>query len=299
MCLTQMSWRHSGPGRRRIRPAMGLEVEILLRIKGNMNFLTDKIKAYKSGAIGWIEFNDPQKHNAISMDMAEAIPTVVKEFDEDGDIRVIVLRGNGERAFAAGSNISTFGAVRNSVDQNRHYHETSERAYDAFYLCAKPTIAMINGYCIGGGLDFAASCDIRICSSTAVFSVPAGRLGVGYGYEGVIRLNRIVGQSKGRDIFFSARRYDAQEALAMGLVHEVVSPADLLQHTTAYAENIGTNAPLTLKAIKQAYLCLEKQARDTEMSIAQALIDDCFSSADYQEGRAAFADKRTPCFKGK
>jgi len=268
-------------------------------IKTNMKLQTDKIKAYKTGAIAWVEFNDPQKHNAISMDMAEAIPIAVKNFEDDDTVRVIVLRGAGERAFAAGSNISTFGAVRNSIDQNRHYHEVNELAYDAFYLCSKPTIAMISGYCIGGGLDFATSCDIRICSSTAVFSVPAGRLGVGYGYEGVMRLNRIVGPSKGRDIFFSARRYDAQQASAMGLVHEVVAQESLLQHTTAYAEQTAALAPLTLKAIKQAYLCLEKHARETDMSAAQALIDDCFDSADYQEGRAAFAEKRPPLFKGK
>src|SRR5690606_9652901 len=134
---------------------------------------------------------------------------------------------------------------------------------------------------------------------TATFSVPAGRLGVGYGYEGIMRLNRIVGPSKGRDIFFSARRYHAQEALAMGLVHEVVAAESLLAHTTAYAENVGANAPLTLRAIKQGYLCLEKHARDTDMRAAQDLIDRCFNSADYQEGRTAFAEKRKPSFQGK
>ncbi|ETF01256.1 enoyl-CoA hydratase [Advenella kashmirensis W13003] len=260
---------------------------------------SERIRAYKTGAIGWVEFNDPQKHNAISMDMAQAIPDLVKNFEVDEEIRVIVLRGNGDRAFAAGSNISSFEAVRKSPSDNREYHAISERAYDAFYLCAKPTIAMINGYCIGGGLDFAASCDIRLCSDSAVFAIPAGRLGVGYGYEGIIRLNRIVGESKGREIFFTARRYGAQQALQMGLVHEVMPAEELVERTAAYAENISLNAPLTLQAIKKSYLCLEQTARHTDMAAAQALIDVCFDSGDYKEGRLAFAEKRAPVFKGK
>lgn len=263
-----------------------------------MNTQTEKIVARKEGAIGWLIFNDPQKHNAISMDMAEAVPGVMRAFEEDDEIRVVIVQGAGERAFAAGSNISAFGAVRDSAEQNHHYHLTSERAYDAIYQCSKPTIALIKGYCIGGGLDFAASCDIRICADTGSFAIPAGRLGVGYGYEGQIRLNRIVGPSKGRDIFFSARRYGAAEALAMGLVHEVVPLADIEQHTLDYARTVAGNAPLTLRAIKRSYLELEAAARATDMSAAQALIDVCFGSEDYREGRAAFAQKRTPAFTG-
>ncbi|WP_020203784.1 MULTISPECIES: enoyl-CoA hydratase [Cupriavidus] len=264
-----------------------------------MNTQTEKIVASKRGAIGWLVFNDPQKHNAISMDMAEAVPGVMRAFEDDDEIRAVIVQGAGERAFAAGSNISAFGAVRDSAAQNHHYHQTSERAYDAIYQCAKPTIALIKGYCIGGGLDFAASCDIRICSDTASFAIPAGRLGVGYGYEGQIRLNRIVGPARGRDIFFSARRYNAQEALAMGLVHEVVPLADIERHALAYAETVAANAPLTLRAIKRAYLELEAAARATDMTAAQALIDTCFGSDDYKEGRAAFAQKRAPAFTGK
>lgn len=260
---------------------------------------TDKIVAHKRGAIGWLIFNDPAKHNAISMDMAEAVPAVMRDFEEDDAIRVVIVQGAGERAFAAGSNITSFGAVRDSAEQNRHYHVTNERAYDAVYQCAKPTIALIRGYCIGGGLDFAASCDIRICSDTASFAIPAGRLGVGYGYEGQIRLNRIVGPSKGRDIFFSARRYNAEEALAMGLVHDVVPQADIERHVEQYAATVAGHAPLTLGAIKRGYLELEAGARATDMSAAQAMIDVCFGSDDYKEGRAAFAQKRAPSFTGK
>ena len=260
---------------------------------------SNKLTARKAGAIGWIGFNDPEKHNAISLDMAQAIIPVMEDFNADDAIRVIVLYGEGNRSFAAGSNISSFGAVRETPEQNAIYHSISEQAYDSFYLSPKPTIAMIKGYCIGGGLDFAASCDIRICSDTASFAIPAGRLGVGYGYEGLIRTNRIIGPSKGRDIFFSARRYHAQEALQMGLVHEVVALDDIESHTTRYAETVAANAPLTLQAIKQSFIEQERDARAVDMTVAQRMIDRCFTSEDYKEGRAAFAEKRAPKFKGK
>lgn len=248
---------------------------------------------------GWMTFNDPARHNAISMDMARAVPPVMRDFEENDAVRVVIVRGAGERAFAAGSNISAFGDVRNDPKQNHHYHQINEAAYDAVYACSKPTIAMINGYCIGGGLDFATSCDIRICSEHSIFAIPAVRLGLGYGWEGQVRMNRIVGPMHGRDIFFSGRKYNAQEALAMGLVHEVV-PADRLKaRVEEYAAVIAQNAPMTLKALKQGFLELEREEASRDMGRAQAMIDACFQSADYQEGRQAFAGKRQPNFAGK
>jgi enoyl-CoA hydratase/carnithine racemase len=233
------------------------------------------------------------------MDMAQAVPVVMKAFDDDSQIRVVVVRGAGEKAFAAGSNISAFGAVRNDPTQNRRYHDINEAAYNAVYRCSKPTIGMINGYCIGGGLDFATSCDIRICSEHSIFAIPAVRLGLGYGYEGQIRMNRIVGPMHGRDIFFSGRKYTAREALAMGLVHEVVAADQLEARVEAYALNVAQNAPMTLKALKQGFIELERDERERNMGNAQALIDQCYLSADYQEGREAFADKRQPNFRGQ
>lgn len=260
---------------------------------------TSKIISRVTGPIGWISFNDPAKHNAISIDMARAVPEIVASFEENKDIRVIILRGAGERAFAAGSNISSFGEVRNSPEQNHQYHQINEAAYNAFYYCSKPTIAMINGYCIGGGLDFATSCDIRLCADNGVFAIPAARLGLGYGYEGQIRLNRIVGPMYGRDIFFTGRHYNAQEALKMGLVHNVVPGENFEQYVNEYALKVAQNAPMTLAAIKRAFIELEKDESERDMSAAQKLIDACFKSADYQEGRAAFAEKRLPQFRGE
>jgi enoyl-CoA hydratase len=264
--------------------------------------MTDQIErmiSRKADGIGWMFFNDPKAMNAISMEMSAAIPRIMAAHDADPEVRVIIVAGMGERAFAAGSNISAFGKVRTDAAQNRAYHELNERSYNSVYECSKPTIAMIRGYCMGGGLDYASSCDIRIAGDDAVFAIPAARLGLGYGYQGQVRLNRLIGPAQARDLFFSARRYNAAEALRTGLVHEVVPAAELEARTLEYAKTIAANAPLTLKAIKKAFLELEKSESQRDMGKAQALIDACYASKDYLEGREAFAVKRKPAFIGE
>ena len=260
---------------------------------------SERIIARKNGAIGWLIFNNPAKHNAISMDMAEAVPEVVCGFEDDRDIRVVIVAGAGEKAFAAGSDISGFESVRADPQKNRHYNDVNERSYNAVYECTKPRIAMIRGYCIGGGLDFATSCDVRFCSDNAVFAVPAGKLGLGYGHEGILRFGRVMGFMRARDLFLSGRRLGGEEALRLGLVHRVVPLAELEAETIAYAQTIADNAPLTLAAIKRAFLEYEKDPAQRDLNRAQAMIDECFRSADYVEGRAAFAAKRKPQFAGK
>src|SRR3954469_13385031 len=258
-----------------------------------------RIAARKDGAIGWMIFDNPAKHNAISMDMAEAVPEVMQAFESDAEVRVIVIAGAGEKAFAAGSDISGFESVRADPQKNRHYNDVNERSYNAVYECAKPTIAMIRGYCIGGGLDFATSCDVRFCSENAVFAVPAGKLGLGYGHEGILRFGRVMGLMRARDLFLSGRRVDAAEALRLGLVHRVIALSELEAETTAYAQSVADNAPLTLAAIKRAFLEYEKDPAIRDLNRVQAMIDACFKSTDYVEGRAAFAAKRKPQFKGE
>ncbi len=263
-----------------------------------MQSTSARIVARKDGAIGWLIFNNTAKHNAISMDMAEAVPAVMRAFENDTEVRVIVIAGAGEKAFAAGSDISGFESVRADPEKNKHYNDVNERSYNAIYECAKPTIAMIRGYCIGGGLDFATSCDVRFCSDNAVFAVPAGKLGLGYGHEGILRFGRVMGFMRARDLFLSGRRLGGDEALRLGLVHRVIPLADLEAETTAYAQTIADNAPLTLAALKRAFLEYEKDPSSRDLAHAQTMIDACFRSADYVEGRAAFAAKRKPQFEG-
>jgi enoyl-CoA hydratase/carnithine racemase len=231
--------------------------------------------------------------------MAEAVPAAVRGFEDDPDIRVVAVAGAGEKAFAAGSDISGFESVRADPQKNRHYNDVNERSYNAVYECAKPTIAMIRGYCIGGGLDFATSCDVRFCSDNAVFAVPAGRLGLGYGHEGILRFGRVMGFMRARDLFLSGRRLGADEALRLGLVHRVIPLAELETETVAYAQTVADNAPMTLAALKRAFLEYEKDPARRDLNRAQAMIDACFRSADYAEGRAAFAAKRKPQFRGE
>jgi enoyl-CoA hydratase/carnithine racemase len=260
---------------------------------------TEQIQSSVEGAIGWLTFNNPGRHNAISMAMAEHLPAAMAAFEADARVRVVILSGTGEKAFAAGSDISGFGESRANPDANRRYNSVHERAYDAVYHCRKPTVAMICGYCIGGGLDFAASCDVRIAADDASFSAPAGKLGLGYGYESVVRLKRVIGGPAARELLVSARRIGAQEAHRIGLVHRVVPATTLRAETVAYAESLAANAPLTLAAIKRSLVELEKDVTVRDPAAAQALIDACFASADYEEGRKAFAEKRKPDFRGQ
>ena len=260
---------------------------------------TEQLKTSIEGAIGWLTFNNPGRHNAISMAMAEHLPAAMAAFAADPRVRVVILSGAGEKAFAAGSDISGFGESRANPEANRLYNATHERAYDAVYAAAKPTIAMIRGYCIGGGLDFAASCDVRIAAEDASFSAPAGKLGLGYGFESVVRLKRVLGGPAARELLLSARRMDAQEAGRIGLVQRVVPVAALREQTLSYAAGLAANAPLTLKAIKRSVLELERDEAVRNTAAAQGLIDACFASADYEEGRKAFAEKRKPDFRGE
>jgi enoyl-CoA hydratase len=264
-----------------------------------MNPPIDKLISRKADGIGWLYFNDPAKMNAISMEMSAAIPRLMAEHEADPEVRVVIVTGAGERAFAAGSNISAFGAVRTDAAQNKAYNDQNERSYNSIYECAKPTIAMVRGYCMGGGLDYASSCDIRIAAEDAIFAIPAVKLGLGYGWNGQVRLTRLIGAAQARDLFFTGRRYDAVEALRTGLVHQVVPVAELEARTVEYAQTIAANAPLTIKALKRGFLELEKLESERDMSRAQALIDACYASQDYLEGRDAFAAKRKPDFKGQ
>jgi enoyl-CoA hydratase len=264
-----------------------------------MKLATDKMIARKDGAIGWITFNNPARHNAVSMAMWEGLFEIVTDYAADDAIRVIVVTGAGEKAFVSGADISEFEEKRSSPETTRLYNETAGRASRALKDVNKPTIAMIRGYCVGGGVSTALACDMRIAAEGSSFAVPAAKLGLGYEFEGVRKLVDVVGPSFAREIFYTARQFSAQEALAMGLINRLV-PADGLEpYVREYATTIAANAPLTVASIKTLVAQVLKDESQRDMKLCQDVVDRCFNSEDYKEGRQAFMEKRKAKFVGR
>jgi enoyl-CoA hydratase/carnithine racemase len=260
--------------------------------------MTERMIAKKDGTIGWMIFNNPERRNAVSLDMWEAIPGIMDDFIKDSAVRVIVLAGAGDKAFISGADISQFEKNRSSAESVAHYDETAAKGSNAIHHSPKPTIAMIRGYCLGGGLNTAMRCDLRIAAEDARFAIPAARLGLGYGYPGSRMLVDLVGPAYAKEIFFTARQFDAQEAWRMGLVNKVVAVADLESTVRSYAETIGANAPLTVATSKMAVDAAVRDPEDRDLKAVQASVDKCFASEDYKEGRRAFMEKRKPVFRG-
>ena len=263
-----------------------------------MELGVEKLVGRKDGAIGWMIFNNPERRNAVSLDMWRAIPDVLAAFEADPEVRVVVFTGAGERAFVSGADISQFEAERSDAAAEARYSSASAAANAAMAGLSKPSIAMIRGYCIGGGLAVALTCDLRVCSEESRFAIPAARLGLGYGFGGVKALIDVVGPSIAKEILFTARQFSAEEALRVGLVNRVAPATDLERLVRDYAAMIGANAPLTLRAAK---LAAREALRDPEkrrLAEVEAAVAACFDSADFKEGRTAFMEKRAPQFRG-
>lgn len=260
---------------------------------------TEKLLAEKDGAIGWMIFNNPERHNAVGVEMWQAIPAAMDAFESDPEIRVIVLRGAGEKAFISGADISQFEKQRNSAEQVQAYEEIAEEAQRRLTYAKKPTIGMIRGWCIGGGVGVALTTDLRIAGEGAKFGVPAARLGLGYRVSGIKKLADVVGPANAREIFFTARHFTAAEAMGMGLVNRVVPDDELESYVRGYCERIADNAPLTIMSVKKILSELSKPHAGIDRGYCDDLVAECFASEDYREGRTAFMEKRKPQFKGK
>jgi enoyl-CoA hydratase len=260
---------------------------------------TERVKAWIDGAVLHIRFDNPAKRNALSVDMWEAVPPLLARAQEDDAVRLVVFSGEGEKAFASGADISQFEDLRAAKEAVKRYEVLAEAALQGIADFGKPTLASIRGYCIGGGLNVALSCDLRIASGDSVFSVPATRLGLGYRLSAMKNLTDLVGPGNAKDIFFTARRLDAAEALRIGLVNRVAEVAALPALLDEYVESISTGAPLTIKAGKRIIREVLKPDADIDMELCRRLILDCFESEDYVEGRRAFMEKRKPAFKGR
>jgi enoyl-CoA hydratase len=261
--------------------------------------MTDKMIAKKDGAIGHLIFNNPARRNAVSLEMWQAVEHILDDFEADDGVRVIVVSGAGGKAFVSGADISEFAEKRASAEAAAAYSRVSEAARARLEATPKPTIAMIRGYCIGGGVGTALACDLRIAAAGARFGIPAARLGLGYGYDGIRRLIDLVGPACAREIFYTARQFSAEEALRMGLVNQVVPEDRLENYVNEYCEMIAANAPLTLRAVKLIVREALRDADERDLALCQRVVDDCFQSRDYAEGRTAFMEKRKPVFQGR
>lgn len=259
---------------------------------------TDKIIARREGRVGYLIFNNPERHNAVSLEMWSKAADILESFGRDGNIGVVVLTGAGGKAFVSGADISKFEEERGSKEAVERYASAVDRAYNAVHDLPKPTIAMIRGYCVGGGLGLAANCDIRIASHHARFAMPAAKLGLGYGLPGVKRFVEIMGPSFTKEMFFTARQFDAEEARMMGFANRVVPDGEIESYVKDYAQMIAANAPLTIASVKFIVGELSKNESERNLERCSEMVEQCFASADYEEGRSAFMEKRKPVFTG-
>lgn len=266
-----------------------------------LDLKTPRILAEVQGGVGWITFNHPERRNAMSLDMWQGLGIAAEAFERDPAVRAVAMKGAGGKAFVSGADISEFEQHRADAAQKQTYDEIAARGHAGLASLTKPLIAMIEGYCVGGGLAIALAADVRFAAASSRFAIPAARLGLGYDYRGVAALARLVGPSTAKDILFSARFLEADEALRVGLVNCVVDDgAPLGERVAAYAAQIAANAPLTVHAAKQALQAFEHYSDAAEGADAvAALVLRCFDSEDYLEGRRAFLAKRQPQFQGR
>ena len=262
---------------------------------------TERVKVWldEDGSTLQIQFNNPERHNALSVDMWEAVTPLLNIAETDERIRLVVFSGAGEKAFVSGADITQFEDMRAAKEAVARYELMAEQALMGIYNFSKPTLARIKGYCIGGGVNVAMCCDIRIAADDSVFSIPAARLGLGYRYSALKNLVDLVGPAMAKDLFFTARRIDAKEAREIGLITRVCEPGDLMTLQAEYKQALAANAPITVGAGKAIIAEILKASPEIDYDKCRQLIKDCFDSEDYSEGRRAFMEKRKPVFRGK
>jgi enoyl-CoA hydratase len=250
------------------------------------------------GPLAWITADNPERMNAFTAGMWARIPDHVRTAEADPSVRVIILRGAGTRAFSAGADISEFESARTGGEAST-YDRLNHDAFAALLAAEKPVIAMIHGFCLGGGLGIAACADIRVADQKAQFSIPAAKLGLGYNARWLPPLLALAPAAFIKEMLFTGRRFRAEEALRIGLVNALVEEGDLETAVRTLASDMAGNAPLTLRAAKRAVTEFQRHPESPDMAALDAAVQACFESADYAEGRRAFLEKRKPVFQGR
>lgn len=256
------------------------------------------IRIENEGGVYRVTISNPRRYNAMSYSMWRAVGDAVEAANSDDTVRVVVLRGEGEKSFVSGADISEFGTKRNDPEQVALYAQAVDRAQSALKACKRPTIAVVRGICMGGGMGLALSCDLRYAAADSKFRMPAGRLGVGYAREGVKRFANMIGFARTADLFLTARIFDGTEAARIGMVHEVFATETFDEVIEERIAEIASNAPLTLVAVKKTLRHLMTETGAPSADEVDAAVQACFDSQDYRDGQKAFAEKRKPEFKG-
>jgi enoyl-CoA hydratase len=263
------------------------------------SFADGKILKSVTDGVGVVTFNNPEKRNAMSLDMWEGLGQALIELRDDADVRVVILTGAGDKAFVSGADISQFEKNRHNAQASEEYSRRSDAQRALLADFPKPTIACIRGFCLGGGMQVAMLADIRIASENSQFGIPAAKLGIAYGFDGLKHLVSLVGPSWARLLLYTGMRIDSAEALRIGLVDRVVPDAELWNATTEIARIISGNAPLAIKAAKITIAQALKDPDQRDMDAIKAIGTACMDSEDFREGRQAFMERRKPKFRGR
>ena len=271
----------------------------MLESTGTTAYANGQMLTAREGGIGLITFNQPEKRNAMSMDMWLGLGEILSEYEADDTLSVVVLSGAGEKAFVSGADISQFAKHRHNADAQKEYDRITGIGRQKFHSFSKPIIARIRGFCMGGGLAIAMATDLRIGTPDSQFGIPAARLSVAYAPDSVRRLIDLVGPAHARMILYTARRIDGHEAERIGLINQCVPVEELDNTVMGIARDIAESAPLSVRASKLTISEMLKDESQRDMAAIKAISDTCFNSADFKEGRTAFMEKRRPVFTGR